>query len=409
MNRRIAITGMGVTTALGCSVDTFWSNLLSGMSGIGPITLFDTSAFPSRIAGEVSDWDNLAGDFFTTLDRKRLDRCTQMALYASQQAVDGSGLEVESLGDRLGVSFGTGVGGVDDTSRHCLVHDQRGPRKVSPYIIAKIIPNAPAGNIAIRFNARGPATAITAACATGASSIAEGMTMIRQGRVDAAICGGTEAAVSPVTLAGFSQMKALSSRNDSPQQASRPFDKARDGFVMAEGAAALLLEDMETAEKRGAKILAELLGFGASCDAHHIAAPSPDSEGVLSAMRWCLRDANLDLSEISYVNAHATGTTLGDICELRGLETIFAERASDLLVSSTKGQLGHLLGAAGAVESVIAVKTIQTGMAPACTNCDDPEQTSVRLILDEPCKFDCNVVLSTSFGFGGHNMCLAFR
>lgn len=408
-SRRVVVTGVGAVTALGLSADELWKNLLAGQCGIGPIRSFDASGHAVRIAGEVADWSAVAKTRLDPADLRRMDRGGQMALASSMEAVDRAGLVTEELGDRLAVVYGTGVGGLEETVAQSEVLASRGPRRISPHLISKIIPNAAAGHIAIHFGARGPVSSISTACATGASAIADAFSLVRYGRVDAAICGGVEAVVTPLAIAGFAQMKGLSTRNEEPEKASRPFDRERDGFVLAEGAAALVIESYEHAIRRRATVLAELAGAGVTCDAHHIAAPRPDGSGILSAVNWCLRDATLAPEQIGYVNAHATGTPLGDLCELRALEAAFAGLADGPFVSSTKGQLGHLLGASGAVEAVITIFAMRERTAPACTNCESPEETVLRLVRNAPMEFAAPVALSTSFGFGGHNVCLAFR
>lgn len=406
---RAVVTGIGAITALGLTADDLWKNLLAGKSGIGRIESFDATGHAVQIAGEVKEWSSSASSRLDATHLRRLDRGGQMAMGAAIEAFTHSGLVAEELGDRLAVIYGTGVGGLDETVTQGEVLASRGPKRVSPHFISKIIPNSAAGHIAIHFGARGPVASVSTACATGASAIGDALSLVRSGRVDAAICGSVESVVTPLALAGFSQMKGLSTRNAEPHRASRPFDRDRDGFVLAEGAAALVIESLDHAKARNAHILAELVGVGVTCDAYHIAAPRPDGAGILSAVNWCLRDAKLSSKDVGYVNAHATGTPQGDVCELRALEGALGEAASSICVSSTKGQLGHLLGGSGSVEAVISIFAVRERIAPPCTNCDSPEETTLRLIRDKPAEYQPGAVLSTSFGFGGHNVCLAFR
>jgi 3-oxoacyl-[acyl-carrier-protein] synthase II len=406
-SRSVVITGIGAVTPFGLGVKTLWSELLAGRSAISNIQRFDTTEFPVHFAGEIHGWDEWVQPIIESKELKRLDRPSQFAIACCDEAIGQSGCIGPVDPSRIGVVFGSGVGGLEEIESQHGKLLEKGPSKLSPFLIGKIILNASAGNLAIRYGAQGPAMALATACATGANAIGEAMEMIRAGRADCVIAGGTEAAITPVALGGFSQMKALSRRNDAPQQASRPFDRHRDGFVMAEGAGCMVLESESGAKGRGATILGRLLGYGASCDAHHMSAPDPQAHGVLRAMRIAQSMAKTAVDRIDYVNAHATSTPVGDLCELKALSQFFEATAEKPSLSSTKGHLGHSLGATGAIEAILSLMSIREGVALPTLNCAEPEPGfPFDLFCDAPRARHIRIALSNSFGFGGHNATL---
>jgi 3-oxoacyl-[acyl-carrier-protein] synthase II len=403
---RVVITGLGAVTPLGLDVPSTWQALLEGRSGIGPITRFDASNMRVRIAGEVKGFDpeRLLG----RKDARRTDRFVQLAIAATQEAIADAGLVIDdSNRTEVGVIVGSGIGGIETLVDQIQVLQTRGPERVSPFLVPMYIIDLAAGEIAIRFGAQGPNYSVVSACATSAHCIGEAAEVIRRGDAVAVIAGGSEAGIIPIGIAGFAAMRALSERNDEPERASRPFDAERDGFVMAEGAGIVVLEDLDYARARGARIYAELLGYGASDDAYHITAPSEGGEGAVRAMRIALRKARLDPRDVDYINAHGTSTPLNDRLETEALKTVFGPAAYDIPVSSTKSMTGHLLGAAGAVETIICVLAIRDGRVPPTINYEHPDPACDLDYVPNvarACRVD--VALTNSLGFGGHNATL---
>ena len=408
--RKIVVTGMGAVTPIGNSVNAFWDSLVEGSSGIGPITLLDTSDLPAHIGGEVKELD--FNSHLLTREEKISDRYTKFALIASQEAVTQAGLTVdESNADRIGVLIGTGIGGMKTIETNIERTLKRGPRKMSPYAIPMSIPDMASGLVAIRLGALGPNFSIASACATGAHAIGTSMRIIQYGDADVMITGGTEASITDFAVACFGNMKALSSREEPPEEASCPFDKRRDGFVIAEGAGVLVLESEESALARGADILAELSGYGASADAYHITAPDVTGRGAKLGMRMAVKDAGISGNEIDYINAHGTSTPLNDPMETRAIKDVFGqEKAAELKISSSKSMIGHLLGAAPAVEAIASIMTIRSGVVHPTINYREPDpDCDLDYTPNEPVEKKVGAVLSNSFGFGGHNGCLIFR
>jgi 3-oxoacyl-[acyl-carrier-protein] synthase II len=406
--RRVVITGMGVVTPIGCDIPTFWRRLVAGESGVGVIDRFDLGDLPVRIAALVKDFEPEA--FLDRKEIRRTDRFVQYALAASQMAYDDAGFRSPPDGERFGVFIGSGLGGLETMLSNYDTLQERGHRRVSPFMVPMMIGNMASGEVSIRFGAKGPSGTPVSACATGNNAIGDAFRLIRTGVTDVMLAGGAEAVVHPLALAGFASMRALSTRNDEPERASRPFDRDRDGFVMGEGAGVMVLEELEHARRRGARILAELVGFGQSSDAYHATAPDPAGEGAARAMRLALADAGLAPEEVDYVNAHATGTDLGDVAETGALKTVFGEHAYRLAVSANKSMLGHLLGAAGGVEAIATVLTIVHGIIPPTINLDAPDDLcDLDYVPNVARKQEVNVALSNGFGFGGHNAVLLFR
>ena len=406
MRRRVVITGVGVVSPLGLDAPSTWSALLAGKSGIGPITKFDVSAFSCRIGGEVRGF--VPENYVEKKDVKKMDTFIHFAIAASREAMTDSGLTIdEQNGERVGVYIGSGIGGMPLFEETHKAYLAGGPRKISPFFIPGMIVNLAAGNVSILFGAKGPNLACATACATGNHAIGEAMRLIREDYADAMIAGGTDAVIVPLAIGGFCSMKALSTRNDEPERASRPFDAGRDGFVMGEGAGILVLEEREMAIARGAAIYAELSGYGMSGDAYHISAPSVNGEGAARAMRLALKDAGLDGREVDYINAHGTSTPVGDTIETLAVKTVFGAHARELAFASTKSMTGHLLGAAGGLESAVTALAIRDGMIPPTINYETPDPT---------CDLDCvpntarrkpiRAALNNSFGFGGTNASL---
>lgn len=411
MKRRVVVTGLGAVTPIGTGVDRFWKNLVKGVSGIDTIKSFDPDEFglSVKIAGEVKDFDPL--EFMDKREVSRLSLFVQYAVAAAEEAIRDSGIKEAGYDPlRVGVIIGTGIGGLADIEREHSVLIQKGARRVSPFFIPYGISNMAAGYVAIRHGFKGPNYCVVSACATGNHSIGDAFRMIQAGDIDAAIAGGTEAAITPLGVAGFAIMRALSTRNEEPQRASRPFDRDRDGFVMGEGAGILVLEEYERAKARGAKIYAELVGYGATDDAYHITAPHECGEGAYECMRLALEDAGLRPEEVDYINAHGTSTPLNDKIETLAIKQLFKEHAYKLKVSSNKSMIGHLLGAAGAVEAVASVKTIETGVIPPTINLENPDpECDLDYVAGGAVEAEVRVVLSNSFGFGGTNACLVFK
>ncbi len=408
--RRVVITGLGAVTPIGNDVNTFWESLVNGVVGVDKIKSFDPNNYglSVHIGAEVKDFNPEL--YFDKKDAQKVSRFIQLAMGAAFQAIEDSNLERSSIDKtRVGVIIGTGIGGLADIETQYSVLLEKGARRVSPFFIPYGISNMASGMVAIRWGYKGPNYSIVSACATGNHSIGDAFRMIQMGDADIMIAGGTESAITPLGVAGFASMKALSTRNDDPKTASRPFDKDRDGFVMGEGAGVLVLEEYEHAKKRGAKIYAELKGYAATDDAYHITAPCVDGEGAIRCMSLALKDANLKPEDIDYINAHGTSTPLNDKTETLAIKALFKEHAYKLKVSSIKSMIGHLLGAAGAVEAVASVKAIETGIIPPTMNIQnqDPE-LDLDFVPNKALKIDVRNVISNSFGFGGTNACLVF-
>ncbi len=409
-HRRVVITGLGAITPLGNSPGEFWQSLLAGRSGIGPITHFDASRHECRIAGEVKGFDPL--DYLDRKDVKRTDRFVHLALAATQQALEDAQFRITDLNaEQVGVILGTGIGGIRVLEEQQTIYLQKGPDRCSPFMVPMMIANMAAGHVAIRFGAKGPNSCTVTACASGSNAIGDAFRLIQRGEVQVAITGGTEAAVTPLSVAGFSAMKALSTRNDAPEQACRPFDRDRDGFVMGEGAGILLLEELEHARSRGAKIYAEIVGYGLTCDAHHITNPAPAGEGAARAMRLALKDAGIQPDQVQHINAHATGTPVGDVAEVQAIRAVFGEHAPRLAISATKSMTGHLLGGAGGIATVATALAIYHGWVPPTLNLDnlDPECEGLDFVPHKARQMAVDVALVNAFGFGGHNVTLALR
>lgn len=408
MVRRVVVTGIGCVSPLGIGVDETWKGIVEGRSGITRITKFDASNLPSQIAGEVKNFK--PQDFMPEKLVSRVDTFIQYAIASARMALEDANLVDVELGERAGVIIGVGMGGVGQVEHYTRILDERGYKRVTPFFIPMIIPNMAAGQVAILFGAKGPNLAVCTACAAGNHAIGEAYRMIKNGLIDIAICGGTESLITPLTVAGFSVMKALSTRNDEPEKASRPFDAKRDGFVIAEGSGILILEELTHAQKRGAKVYAELIGYGATCDAYHMTAPSPDGEGAETCMKLALEDANIAPNEVDYINAHGTSTPLNDVAETKAIKKVFGEHAHKLMVSSTKSMTGHLLGGAGGLEAVITVKALETGIVPPTINLEEPDpECDLDYVPNQARRANIKVAMSNAFGFGGTNACLVFK
>jgi 3-oxoacyl-[acyl-carrier-protein] synthase II len=408
MRQRVVITGLGCISPVGMEVDTAWNNLVAGVSGVGNISHFDPSEIKSKIAAEVKGFDGAA--LFGNREARRMDRVTQFAIAAVQQAVEDANLIIDDDNrDRIGVVTGTGIGGVGTLYEQMLVSVERGLLRVSPFLVPMMLPDSSAGMIAIHLNVRGPNMAVVTACASSANAIGEATEMIRNGKADVMLTGGSEAAIVPIAMAGMNVMNALSTRNDDPQGASRPFDRTRDGFVMGEGAAMLVLESLDYAQKRGAHILAEISGYGSTNDAYHISAPAENGSGAAICMAQALADAGLATGDIDYINAHGTSTLLNDKSETAAIKTVFGELAPKIPVSSTKSMTGHLLGASGALEAMVAVKVLNQGVIPPTINYHTPDpECDLDYVPNQARRAEVNTVMSNSFGFGGHNATLIF-
>jgi len=409
LQRRVVVTGLGVISPLGSDVARFWSALTGGVSGIRRITQFDPSGYSTQIAGEVRDFEPTA--YMDKKEARRMDRFTQFSVAAAKMAIEDAGLELNKLDrDRVGVLLGTGIGGIKTLEEQANSLIQKGPRRISPFFIPMMIANIGAGQVAINFGLRGPNITTVTACASSSNAIGDAFKLLQRGQADVAVTGGAEAPVTPLAIAGFCAMKAMTTRNEEPEKASRPFDKERDGFVIGEGAAILVLEALEHALKRNAKIYAEISGYGISCDAYHVTAPDPEGDGAARAMSMALQDAGVAPSEVDYINAHGTSTPLNDKLETLAIKRVFGESAGKLMVSSTKSMTGHLLGAAGALEAVVCIKAICEGEVPPTINYEIPDpECDLDYVPNRARKATVNVALSNSFGFGGHNASLVFR
>ena len=410
--RRVVITGMGALTPLGLSAESYWEAMMEGVSGAAPITYFDTEAFATTFACELKGYDAL--DHFGRKEARRLDPFAQYAIVAAEQALQDAGLDPETMPqekkDRVAIILGSGIGGMQVFHTQTANYIENGPRRLSPFFIPMLIPDIVSGHISIRYNFRGPNYCVVSACATGNNNIGDAFMMIQRGTVDMALCGGTEAAVSELGIGGFNALKALSTRNDDPAGASRPFDKTRDGFVLGEGAGVLVIEALEQAQARGARIYAEVIGIGMSADANHITAPHPEGHGAALAMRNLLTDANIKAEEVDYLNMHGTSTPLGDTAETKAIKHVFQEHAYTMNLSSTKSMTGHLLGAAGAIEAIATILAVQRDRVPPTINFEhaDPD-CDLNYTFNAPQDRTVNVAVSNAFGFGGHNTSLAFR
>ncbi|MCI0610681.1 MAG: beta-ketoacyl-ACP synthase II [Anaerolineae bacterium] len=408
MRRRVVVTGMGCISPVGNNVSDTWSAILAGKSGSGMITLFDASRHKTRFAAEVKDFDPAA--LLGQREARKMDRFTQFATVATLEALEHSGLKIDETNrDRVGILIGTGIGGIGTLLDQADVMRERGPDRVSPFLIPMMISDSAAGMLAIRVGARGPNMAIATACASGNNAIGDAVETIRRGAADVMIAGGAEASLVPLAMAGMNVMGALSTRNEDPQTASRPFDKDRDGFLMGEGAGILILESLEHAQARGATVFCELNGHGTTDDAHHISAPAENGAGAAMSMKLALEDADLNVNDISYINAHGTSTPLNDKSETAAIKTVFGEQAYSIPVSSTKSMTGHLLGASGAVEAVFCILAIREEILPPTINYQTPDpECDLDYVPNEPRKVSTRHVISNSFGFGGHNATLIF-
>jgi 3-oxoacyl-[acyl-carrier-protein] synthase II len=408
MSRRVVVTGMGCISPVGNNVKETWESILAGKSGAGMITHFDASRHKTRFAAEVKGFDPVG--LFSAREVRKMDRFTQFAAAVAMEALEHAGLKIdESNRDRIGVVIGTGIGGIGTLLEQAEVMRERGPDRVSPFLVPMMISDSAPGMLAIRFGARGPNMALATACASGNNAIGEALEMIRRGAADVMIAGASEAALVPVAMAGMNVMTALSTRNDDPQTASRPFDKERDGFLMGEGAGMLIMESLEHAQSRGAPILGEVTGYGTTDDAHHISAPAENGAGAAMAMKLALENADLETTDIGYINAHGTSTPLNDKSETAAIKTVFGEQAYSIPVSSTKSMTGHLLGASGAIEAVFCILAIRDEILPPTINYRTPDpECDLDYVPNEPRKALPKHVMSNSFGFGGHNATLIF-
>lgn len=409
MKRRVVVTGIGLVTPCGIGTDNVWNNILSGKSGIGPITRFNTDRFDTKFAGEVKDFN--PEDYVQPKEVKKMDLFIHYALAAAHIAVKDAGLDMgKEDSERVGVVVGTGLGGLPTIEKYHSVLLERGPGRITPFFIPMLIANEAPGHIAIQHGMKGPNLCIVTACATGAHSIGDACRIIQYGDADVMVAGGSEANLTPLTVGGFNAMKALSTRNNDPMKASRPFDRDRDGFVVAEGSGIIILEELEHAKKRGARIYAEMAGYGYNGDAYHITAPCPDGDGFIRCMRMALRDAHISPDHVDYINAHGTSTKLNDYIETLAIKEVFKAKAYRIPVSSTKSMTGHLLGAAGAVEAVFSILSIRDQVCPPTINYENPDpECDLDYVPNTARKCTINTVVSNGFGFGGTNSTLVFR
>jgi 3-oxoacyl-[acyl-carrier-protein] synthase II len=407
--KRVVVTGLGAITPIGNNLTEYWQGLISGRSGIGPITLFDASQHACRIAGEVKGFD--PHEYMDRKEAKRMDRFAQFAVAASQQALRDAQFIINELNaEEVGVLIGTGVGGLKVLEDQQEIYLTRGPSRCSPFMIPMMIANMAAGLTAIHVGAKGPNSCTVTACAAGSHAVGDAFRLVQRGYAKAMICGGTEAAVTPLSLAGFASAKALSTRNDAPDRASRPFDRDRDGFVMGEGAGILFLEELESALSRGAKIYAEIVGYGMTCDAYHMTAPVPEGHGATRSMELALKDADLSPDRVSYVNAHGTSTAANDVTETKAIKKSLGKHAYKVAISSTKSMTGHLLGGSGGIEAVATAMAIANDIIPPTLNLDNPDpECDLDYVPHQSRAQKLDVALSNSFGFGGHNVTLAFK
>lgn len=408
--RRVVITGMGAITPIGLGLEHFWNGLLEGKSGAKLITRFDTTKFETKFASQVDDFN--PEDYLDRKSIRRLDVFAQYALVSSMMAIEHSGLQLDKISlDRFGVIYGSGIGGMQTLqNQHWIFFESKDPRKISPFFVPMMISDIAAGQISIKFGLKGPNYATTSACATSSHAISDAFFLIQRGSADLMLCGGSEAAITEVAMAGFNAMRALSTWNDRYKEASRPFDADRSGFVMAEGAGTLILEEYEHAMKRGAKIYAEIGGIGLTADAYHITAPAPNGEGAVRSMREALRDAGVTPEKIGYINAHGTSTQLNDLNETKAFKTVFGEHAYEMVISSTKSMTGHLLGAAGAIEAIATILSLEHNIIPPTINLTNPDpECDLNYSANNVTKKEIDYAISNTFGFGGHNASILFK
>jgi 3-oxoacyl-[acyl-carrier-protein] synthase II len=406
---RVVITGLGAITPIGIGKENYWNSLLAGKSGIGYITRFNAENHDAKIAAEINDFN--PQEYLDKKEAKRMDRFAQFAVSATKLALEDGNIDLDGLNkDRIGAIIGSGIGGIESLENEVIKYTEKGPKRVSPLFIPMMISNMAAGQVSMNFGLTGSSMTITTACASATHSIGESFRMIKHGYLDMVITGGTEASITPVSVAGFCSMKALSTRNDDPQKASRPFDKERDGFIMGEGAGILVLEELEHALKRGATIYAEVVGYGATSDAFHITQPDPDAKGATKAMALALEDGSVDFKEIGYINAHGTSTYFNDKLETLAIKTLFKEHAKDINISSTKSMTGHLLGAAGGIEAIATALALKEGMIPPTINYENPdEECDLNYTPNKAVQRDINYAMSNSLGFGGHNATILLK
>jgi len=409
LNRRVVVTGVGMVTPVGLDTETSWEGLIAGRSGIGPITQFDDKEIPTQIAGEVKGFD--AAKYIEPKEIKKMDRFIHLAIAASQLAMDSARLPITpGNAERVGVIAGAGIGGLPAIERSYKAYMEKGYRRITPFFIPMSIINELAGHISMRFGAKGPNVSVVTACATGTHSIGDAYKIIQRGDADAMFAGGAESCICPLGVGGFNAMKALSTRNSEPGRASRPFDAERDGFVIGEGAGIVVLEELESARKRGGTILAEVIGYGLSGDAYHITSPAPNGEGAARCMNMAIKNAGISPADVGYINAHGTSTKYGDELETMAIKTVFGDHARKVPVSSTKSMIGHLLGAAGGVEAVISVLALVRGVLPPTINLENPDpECDLDYIPNTARKLSVEIAMSNSFGFGGTNATLIFR
>jgi len=409
LKRRVVVTGVGLVTPLGIGIEESWKGLLAGRSGIRKLTRFDAAAFPTQIAGEIEGFN--PGDYIEPKEIKKMDRFIHLAIAASDMAVKDSGLKIDgSNAESVGVIIGSGMGGLPAIEHYHSILLEKGPRRITPFFIPMLIINLAGGHVSMRYGAKGPNSAVATACATGSHSIGDAFKIIQRGDAVAMIAGGTESVITPMGIGGFNAMKALSTRNDEPEKASRPFDADRDGFVMGEGAGIMALEELEHARARSARIYAEVVGYGMTADAYHMTSPAPEGEGAARCMAIALKDGGISPSEVDYINAHGTSTKYGDELESMAIKTVLKDHAYKVAVSSTKSMTGHLLGAAGGVEAVVCVLSLRDNMVPPTINLDNPDpQCDLDYVPHKARKMELNCVMSNSFGFGGTNACLVFK
>ncbi|MBU7005479.1 beta-ketoacyl-ACP synthase II [Phosphitispora fastidiosa] len=403
MDKRVVVTGVGMVTPVGTGRDKFWDSIVNGRSGIVPITRFDAHQLPTRIAGEIRDFDPL--DYLDKKEARRMDRYTHFAIAATNIALEDAGIQPDQLEkERVGILLGSGVGGIETVENQARVLIEKGPGRISPFFVPMMIANIAGAQVAISYGFKGPNLTSVSACASSTNSIGEAFRLIQRGEVDVMVTGGTEAPIIPLAMAGFCSMKAMSTRNDAPEKASRPFDRERDGFIMGEGAGVLILESLDHALARNARIYAELAGYGVTCDAYHITASDPEGEGAARAMELALRDAGIDPGEVDYINAHGTSTPVGDISETKAITKVFREHARDIAISSTKSMTGHLLGAAGGIETIICALVIVNSIIPPTINYEHPDpECDLYYVPNKAVSRNVKVAMSNSFGFGGHN------
>jgi 3-oxoacyl-[acyl-carrier-protein] synthase II len=406
--RRVVVTGLGTINPLGNNVSNTWNNLINGVSGIDYISSFNTDELPVKFAGEVKNFD--ANEYLGKQQARKLDRSGHLSIHATEEALKDAGLDTEErLGSEVGIVFGTGIGGIGATEQAVRTYDERGASRINPLAITQLMPNSSTGQVAIKFGIEGPSLTITTACAASANAVGEAKNMIENGIVDIVVAGGTESGTTPMTIGAFAQIRALSTKNDTPAEACSPFDKNRDGFVMAEGSTVLILESEESAKSRDAKIYGYVVGYGSTTDAHHITAPAEGGEGAVRAMKKALKDASLSVDDVDYINAHGTSTPANDKNETSAIKTLFGTKAYEVDISSTKSMTGHLLGGAGAFESMVCILSLQNGVIPPTINLNNKdEECDLNYSPNNAVNKDMNIAMSNSFGFGGHNGVLVF-